>query len=273
MSRLDVESVAASLTLVAGAGHAPRPPAADPWPVWREWLAAHNLGLVPVRDPAEFTWPGRFIALLDDGDTRRGVVMFGVPPGVLEDPSGGGDGAITEAFVLASLDPSLTSGSEPYGQPGAVEGVVEAIAVAEAAEHEPVLVDRVRALAGRGLEGDRYANGEGTFSGGTGDGRALTLIEGEVLDAMRLGDGSRLGPAEARRNLVTRGISLNPLVGRRFTVGEVECEGRRLCEPCAHLQRLTTPGVLRGLVHRGGLRADVLGDGMIEVGAAVRARD
>ena len=52
---------------------------------------------------------------------------------------------------------------------------------------------------------------------------------------MQLPDGSRLGAAEARRNLVTRGISLNPLVGRRFTVGEVECEGRRLCEPCAHL--------------------------------------
>ena len=267
-----MDSVAASLALMAGAdaGDAPRPSATDPWPVWREWLATRNLGLVPVRDPAKFTWPGRFLALLDDGTTCRGVVIFGVPPGVLDDPSGGDGGVIAEAFVLASLDPSLGSGSEPYGQAGLAEGVVEAIAVAERAELEPVLVDRVRAFAGRGLEGDRYAKGEGTFSGGTGDGRALTLIEGEVLDAMQLPDGARLGPAEARRNLVTRGISLNPLVGRRFTVGEVECEGRRLCEPCAHLQRLTSPGVLRGLVHRGGLRADVLGDGVIEVGAAVR---
>jgi len=274
VSRLDVDSVAASLGVVAGAvaGDAPRPPAADPWPAWREWLATHNLGLVPVSDPGKFSWPGRFIALLDNGDTRRGVVMFGVPPGVLDDPAGGGGGEITEAFVLAPLDPSLAPGSEPYGQAGPAEGVVEAIVVAAGAEIEPVLVDRVRAVAGRGLEGDRYASGEGTFSGGTGDGRALTLIEGEVLDAMSLPDGSRLGPAEARRNLVTRGISLNPLVGRRFTVGEVECEGRRLCEPCAHLQRLTAPGVLRGLVHRGGLRADILSDGEIEVGAAVRAR-
>jgi len=275
VSRLDVESVAASLALVAGAdaGDAPTPPATDPWPVWREWLATRNLGLVPVRDPQDFAWPGRFIALLDNGATRRGVVMFGVPPGVLDDPSAGGGGAIAEAFVLAPLNPSLAPGSEPYGEAGPAEGVVEAIAVAGAAEQEPVLVDRVRALAGRGLEGDRYAKGAGTFSGGTGDGRALTLIEGEVLDAMQLPDGSRLGPAEARRNLVTRGISLNPLVGRRFTVGEVECEGRRLCEPCAHLQRLTSPGVLRGLVHRGGLRADVLSDGVIEVGSAVRALD
>ena len=175
--------------------------------------------------------------------------------------------------MLAPLDPTVAPGPQPHGRAGTAEGVVEAIAVAASAELEPTLVDRVRAVAGQGLEGDRYAKGEGTFSGGTGDGRALTLIEGEVLDAMSLPDGSRLGPAEARRNLVTRGISLNPLVGRRFTVGEVECEGRRLCEPCAHLQQLTAPGVLRGLVHRGGLRADILGDGEIEVGAAVRARD
>lgn len=270
-----MDSVAASLALVAGAdaGAVPSPAAADPWPVWREWLATRNLGLVPVRDPREFVWPGRFIALLDDGHTRRGVVMFGVPPGVLDDPSGGDGGTVAEAFVLASLNPSLAPGGKPYGQTESDEGVVEAIAVAAAAELEPVLVDSARAVAGRGLEGDRYANGEGTFSGGTGDGRALTLIEGEVLDAMELPDGSRLGPAEARRNLVTRGISLNPLVGRRFTVGDVVCEGRRLCEPCAHLGRLTGPGVLRGLVHRGGLRADVLGDGVIEVGAAVRVLD
>jgi MOSC domain-containing protein YiiM len=273
VSRLDVDSVAASLALVAGAndGAAPRPPAADPWPAWREWLATRNLGLVPVRDPENFVWPGRFLALLDDGRVRRGVVMFGVPPGVLDDPSRRAGGTVVEAYVVAALDPSLAPGGAPYGQALANEGVVEAIAVAGAAELEPVLVDSVRAVAGRGLEGDRYANGQGTFSGGTGDGRALTLIEGEVLDAMQLPDGSRLGPAEARRNLVTRGIELNPLVGRRFTVGEVECEGRRLCEPCAHLQRLTAPGVLRGLVHRGGLRANVLAGGVIEVGAPVRA--
>jgi MOSC domain-containing protein YiiM len=273
MSGLDVNSVASALATIAGVGEdaVPRPGAADPWPAWREWLATRNLGLVPVRDPGGFVWPGRFLAILDDGSSSRGVVMFGVPPGVLDDPSDGDGGTVTDAYVLASLDPSLAPGSAPYGrgQPG--QGVVEAIAVAAAAESEPVLVESARAISGRGLEGDRYAAGEGTFSGGTGDGRALTLIEAEVLEAMQLPDGSRLGAAEARRNLVTRGISLNPLVGRRFTVGDVECEGRRLCEPCAHLQRLTSPGVLRGLVHRGGLRADILSDGVIEVGATVRA--
>ena len=198
MSRLDVDSVATALAKVAGVRDdaVPRPAAADPWPAWREWLATRNLGLVPVRDPGTFTWPGRFLAVLDNGDTRRGVVLFGVPPGVLDDPLGG-SGTVAEAYVLASLDPSLAPGANPYGRTQPGQGVVEAIAVASAAEAEPVLLDRARAIAGRGLEGDRYAAGEGTFSGGTGDGRALTLIEAEVLETMQLPDGSRLGAAQA----------------------------------------------------------------------------
>ena len=80
----------------------------------------------------------------------------------------------------------------------------------------------------------------------------------------------RARPGDARRNVVTRGVDLNALAGRRFAIGEVEIAGRRWCEPCAVLQRLTTPGVLRGLVHRGGLRADILGGGTIARGDAVR---
>ena len=79
----------------------------------------------------------------------------------------------------------------------------------------------------------------------------------------------RLGYAEARRNLITRGLDLNALVGRRFRVGEAECFGQRLCEPCSHLERLTARGVLRGLIHRGGLRADILTDGRIRIGSAI----
>ena len=93
----------------------------------------------------------------------------------------------------------------------------------------------------------------------------LTLIEAEVLDQLVLPDGRRLEYGEARRNLITRGVDLNSLVGRRFRVGNVECLGQRLCEPCAHLERLTTKGVLRGLIHRGGLRADILTDGHISM--------
>ena len=83
--------------------------------------------------------------------------------------------------------------------------------------------------------------------------------------------GVELSPIEARRNIVVRGIALDDLIGRRFKVEEVECYGQRRCEPCSHLERLTRPGVLRGLVHRGGLRADVLSDGEIQVGDRVEA--
>ena len=128
-----------------------------------------------------------------------------------------------------------------------------------------------RAIPGRGLDGDRYANRAGTFTprSGRGSGYDLTLIEAEVLDELTLPDGQRLGYAEARRNIVTRGIDLNTLVGQRFKVGDVECVGRRLCEPCAHLERLTHKGVLRKLIHRGGLRADILTTGNITLGATI----
>jgi MOSC domain-containing protein YiiM len=137
-----------------------------------------------------------------------------------------------------------------------------------------IRVERATAAAGRGLEGDRYFDGRGTFSSAHARGHDLTLIEAEVLDALVL-PGGRLAPEEARRNLVTRGIDLNALVGARFTVGDVECLGQRLCEPCAHLERLTAaagkPGALRALIHKGGLRADVLADGEIRVGDEIAA--
>jgi len=228
------------------------------------WLAGRNLGLVPVRDPEGFTWPGPFLARLGDPDAW--VVMFGVPPGVLYDPAGGtASGPPEEAFVLAPLNRGVAPGERPYGRPEAGRGRIEAIVIAPAAEAAPTAVQRVEAIAGRGLEGDRYAEGAGTFSPGPGGGRALTLIEGEVLDELGL------APEQARRNVVTRGIRLNPLVGARFTVGGAQCAGRRLCEPCAHLERLGRPGMLGELVHRGGLRADIITGGEIAVGAEIGA--
>jgi MOSC domain-containing protein YiiM len=94
-----------------------------------------------------------------------------------------------------------------------------------------------------------------------------------VLDRLNLPGGGTLGYTEARRNVVTRGVGLNALVGRRFRVGEAECVGQRLCEPCSHLERLTTSGALRGLIHRGGLRADVVADGEITTGAVIETLD
>ncbi len=115
------------------------------------------------------------------------------------------------------------------------------------------------AIAGKGLEGDRYSVGRGTFSR-PGRGYEVTFVDADVLDSIGL------AWEDARRNVVTRGIELNVLVGRRFTVGTTECVGRRLAEPCAHLEKLARPGLLRPLVHRGGLRADIVAGGRIGVG-------
>jgi MOSC domain-containing protein YiiM len=127
----------------------------------------------------------------------------------------------------------------------------------------------VEVVAGRGIRGDRYFLAQGTYSDVPEPGRALPLFEAEAIEGLREDTGIELAPNEIRRNVMTRGISLNDLVGRRFRVGEVEGVGVELCDPCNHLQKLTKPGVLRGLVNRGGLRADVTLGGRIRVGDAV----
>jgi MOSC domain-containing protein YiiM len=145
-------------------------------------------------------------------------------------------------------------------------GRVEAINIAAALEGDCRPVEAVDALAGQGLRGDRYF---ADARRDEGEGRDITLIQAEALEGLHEEHGIELSGAESRRNVLTRGIDLNALVGRRFTVGEAECVGIELCEPCNHLQKMTQPGVLRGLVHRGGLRADVVRDGRIAVGDAV----
>jgi len=143
------------------------------------------------------------------------------------------------------------------------------IYLASEAKELPRSVERARVLAGRGLEGDRYAAGIGTFSSNPGK-RDLTLIETEVLAAYEQESGKKLSAAESRRNLLTEGVRLNDLVGRTFQVGPVRMRGLRLSEPCTHLARLTHPEALPGLVHRGGLIAEVLNDGELQVGDEIR---
>jgi MOSC domain-containing protein YiiM len=116
-------------------------------------------------------------------------------------------------------------------------------------------VTSVAALAGKGLKGDRQFCEQGAEPG-----EALTLIEAEALQDVGLTG------AQSRRQVVVRGVRLNDLVGKRFRVGDVECVGVRLCEPCQHLQELTRPGIIKDLIHRGGLNADILTDGQITVG-------
>ena len=243
---------------------------------WRGWLAGRGAGLVPIANPASFQWPGYWLAVLE-GD--EAVLMFGSPSGVVlspQDPAlvgrASADLPVRLGYALAGLDPG--SSGRVSRQPH-LRGKVEAIAVAGKATAPMRAVEQARAVAGRGLDGDRYARKAGTFTpkDGVGRGYDLTLIEAEVLDSLVLPDGHRLDHLDARRNLITRGIALNALVGRRFRVGDAECVGRRLCEPCSHLERLTTRGVLRELIHRGGLRADVLTDGTISLGSVVETID
>jgi MOSC domain-containing protein YiiM len=149
-----------------------------------------------------------------------------------------------------------------------VAGRVEGIYIT--AEHGdlPEPVDSVRALAGRGLEGNRYF-----YDGNAPSGTALTLIAAEAVEAMEREHGISIETRESRRNVVTRGIDVNELVGKRFRVGDVECRGVELCEPCRDLEQMTQPGIIKGLLHRGGLNADILSDGAISIGDAVVAED
>jgi hypothetical protein len=247
----------------------PCPGNGDPWAEWHAWLAGRGLGLVPIADPLDFNWPGPWMAVLRDSVA---VVAFGAPPGLAHAPLLEEErfDQVTAGYLVAPADPALWSPRAATPSRRAA-GRVEAIVIAPAAEAPMRRVRAAVAVSGRGLEGDRYVSGAGTFSNPATPGHDLTLIEAEQLEALRLASGHGLEPEDARRNVVTRGIDLNALVGRSFTVGEVRCFGQRLCEPCAHLEHMTEVGVLRGLVHRGGLRADVVSDGRIALGDEVRA--
>lgn len=148
-------------------------------------------------------------------------------------------------------------------------GVIASIHIAAEAKGPVLSVEQVNAIAGVGLEGDRYALKQGTFFRPEPD-FELTLIESEALDAITREYGVKLAAGDARRNLVTREVPLNHLVGRDFRIGEVGVRGIRLCEPCIHLQSLVQQPVIKALRHRGGLRAQILRSGNIRVGDEVR---
>lgn len=149
-------------------------------------------------------------------------------------------------------------------------GKVISIYITPQASENMISLEKVTALAGKGLEGDRYYLETGTYSNKPDPGRQVTLIEFETIEALQRETGIVLQPGDTRRNLVTTGVALNHLVGRKFSVGEVVLAGLRLCEPCSHLESMTQEGVLSGLVHRGGLRAEILHGGKIQVGDLIR---
>jgi MOSC domain-containing protein len=232
----------------------------------RRWLAGLGLGLVPIADAASFSWPGPWIAVGQGGSGRRAVVMYGVPAGVVWNPwRTDGELRIDGGYMLAALDIALARPQPPAAP--ATTGRVEAIWIAPSAGVPARGLEAALALPGRGLEGDRHVTGDGTFPSGL-PGSALTLIERDVCASF----SPPLAPDEHRRNVVTAGIDLNALVGREFSIGDVRCRGMRLCEPCTVIQRYASRPVLRPLVHRGGLRADILDEGVIRVGDPVRVQ-
>ena len=246
-------------------------PAEDPatgWTVSR-WLGGLGLGLARIANPASFSWAGPWIARVRESDDApaRFVVMFGTPSGVVWDPAGSGrvaNESLADGFLIAAADIALAR--PPLPSAPTEIGEVERIWVSPSAGEPAQAVDSVRALAGKGLEGDRHVTGKGTFDSGV-PGSALTLVEAEVCESF----APPLEADEHRRNVVTRGVALNRLVGYEFKVGAVRCRGMRLCEPCTVVQGYASRPVLRELVHRGGLRADILEDGVINVGDEVRA--
>lgn len=144
---------------------------------------------------------------------------------------------------------------------------VTGIFIAESAGSPAETRESVRAVPGRGLQGDRYFNGTGTFSPHPQrPDFEVTLIQAEHIEGFAAASGIAFGARDARRNLVTAGVDLNALVGREFRVGEVLIQGIRLCEPCNYLAGRTSPEILRGLLHKGGLRARILSEGEIRVG-------
>lgn len=144
------------------------------------------------------------------------------------------------------------------------QGKVEAIYIAAKHGELPHEIDVAVAHAGRGIEGDR------NFDDSDPDSCNITLIEAEAFDDLLARHGFAITPLESRRQVVVRGLDLGQLIGRRFQVGDVECEGEERCEPCSHLAKMVdTQGVLRGLLHTG-LRASIVKSGTIRAGDAVR---
>lgn len=151
---------------------------------------------------------------------------------------------------------------------GARWGVVAALMIGPERKQPMISVPEVRAIAGAGLEGDRYCRERGTFSKKLPSNQ-VTLIEAEALEAAGRDYGLEVTAEESRRNVLTCGVALNHLVGREFQIGEVRLRGLKLCEPCTHLQQLTGKAVLKALRHRGGLRAEILSGGVIKVGERI----
>ncbi|MGD9712285.1 MAG: MOSC domain-containing protein [Thermomicrobiales bacterium] len=152
-----------------------------------------------------------------------------------------------------------------------MSGKVQAIFIAPRASEPMQAVNSVEAIPGVGLKGDRYAVGAGFYSPHptTPGAREITLIDSGEIAAASEAAGVSLSPAETRRNLVTEGVDLPSLLGKRFSIGQVVCEGVRDCPPCVHLDGLTGKRLMPHLIRTGGLRARIVDGGLIATGDSI----
>jgi MOSC domain-containing protein YiiM len=148
-------------------------------------------------------------------------------------------------------------------------GTVEHIHIAPEAARPMVALAEAEMIMGQGIAGDRYAGKSGRYSDYPGAGRHVTIIEIEVLEDIAQSLGIALLPHESRRNLTTRSIRLNPLVGKKVQIGPVVLDVIRFCDPCVYLQTMLGKPVLKPLVDRAGIRCDVITGGQIKVGDSI----
>ena len=152
-----------------------------------------------------------------------------------------------------------------------MDGTIESILISGSAGGEMVSQSSVKLEIGRGIVGDRYYVSKGTYSRKlekTHD-FEVTLIEREEIDVFNQATGLDYGAGAFRRNIVTRGVRLNNLVGKEFSIGDLKFMGVRLCEPCAYLAELLGSEFLNLMAHKAGLRAQILVDGSIEVSDSI----
>ena len=156
------------------------------------------------------------------------------------------------------------------------QGKVVEIYIAAARGEPTIFVEQAHVVPGRGIEGDRYFTEARVFDNNSKPvkpGRELTLIEIEAIEAICKEDGIQLTPDQTRRNIITMGVSLNDLVGRVFYIGNIQLRGIRLCEPCNYLAGRTDPRIINSMAHRGGLRAEIISDGVIHISDIITVSD
>jgi MOSC domain-containing protein YiiM len=145
------------------------------------------------------------------------------------------------------------------------KGKVVGIYIAPAQGEPTVYVEQAHLVPGMGIEGDRYYYQFARDGKASNPGHELTLVEMEAIEAISQQDGIPLTPDQTRRNIVTLGVRLNNLVGRVFAIGAIQLRGIRLCEPCSYLAGRTDPRILTSMSHRGGLRAQIISEGIVHL--------